>query len=264
MEPLQPLLDSLNADGRPRVWSLVITVFGDSVQHRGGHISTVRLGQLLGRIGIGSGALRTALSRLASDGWVVGRREGRASIYRLTEEGRHKFGPANSRIFAAPNPQPIDLWVFDSSPMAEGLRVAGGYLRPAPAKATEGGFRMVGTPLPGSADAVWASLDARHRQALEHLHADLSVLVDLDLAPLDALAARTLLIHRWRRIVLRWPELPGEFTPKALSELSFRQRVAKAYAQLSEPAESWLDCAEGDLMPMPPAAQGFHARFKSA
>ncbi|NBR89524.1 MAG: phenylacetic acid degradation protein, partial [Rhodobacteraceae bacterium] len=43
MDPLAPLIDALHAEGRLRVWSLVITVFGDSVQHRGGRISTARL-----------------------------------------------------------------------------------------------------------------------------------------------------------------------------------------------------------------------------
>ena len=76
MDPLAPLIETLTADGRLRVWSLVITVFGDSVEPRGGTISTARLGRLLGRIGVGSGALRTALSRLAGDGWVTAQRKG--------------------------------------------------------------------------------------------------------------------------------------------------------------------------------------------
>ena len=51
MDPLSPLVEALHSEGRLRVWSLVITVFGDLVQHRGGQISTARLGQLLGRVG---------------------------------------------------------------------------------------------------------------------------------------------------------------------------------------------------------------------
>ena len=79
-DPLAPLIASLHAQGRLRVWSLVITAFGDLVQHRGGEISLARLGRLLGRIGVEQGALRTALSRLARDGWVLSTRRGRASL----------------------------------------------------------------------------------------------------------------------------------------------------------------------------------------
>ena len=77
MDVLEPLITSLHAEGRLRVWSLVVTVFGDAVQHRGGRIATLRLQHLLERVGVEAGALRTALSRLTSDGWVVRDREGR-------------------------------------------------------------------------------------------------------------------------------------------------------------------------------------------
>ena len=63
MDPLVPLINTLRAEGRLRVWSLVITAFGDLVQHRGGAVSSARLNVLLGRIGVEPGALRTALSR---------------------------------------------------------------------------------------------------------------------------------------------------------------------------------------------------------
>jgi phenylacetic acid degradation operon negative regulatory protein len=263
MDPLQPLIETLNADGRPRVWSLVITVFGDSVQHRGGHISTKRLGLLLGRIGIGSGAVRTALSRLAADGWVEGQREGRSSTYSLTPEGRARFGPANALIFAPPPDDPTEMWVFDARPEAKGLRIAGGVLVPAPSKGSGAGFRMVGTPLPGSAEAVWDALGPRHRHALETLMQDLAVMTTARFEPLEATAARTLLIHRWRRIVLRWPEVPAEFTPARIAPASVRALVARAYAHLSLEAENWLDSAGTEMLAMPAAAKGFAQRFKS-
>lgn len=262
MDPLRPLIETLYADGRPRVWSLVITVFGDSVQHRGGHISTMRLSRLLGRLGIEPGAIRTALSRLAADGWVEGRREGRSSVYRLTETGRKAFGPANATIFAAPTTRPTDIWIFDTSPNAKGLKIAGGHLVPAPARPTGAAFRMAGTPLPGSAEAIWQALEPRHRLALQRLARDLVVLDDGLDDPLDAAAARTLLVHSWRRIVLRWPELPAEFTPDHIGPRNFRAEVAQAYFRLSGPAEIWLGRTEGDMHAMPPAAEGFAKRFR--
>lgn len=263
MDALKPIIDRLHAEGRPRVWSLVITVFGDSVQHRGGDIPTARLQRLLGRIGIEPGAIRTALSRLSADGWVEGRREGRSGIYRLTEEGRRNFGPANATIFAPVRTAPVEAWVFDTSPDASGLRIAGGCLSPAPASGGPEGFRMLGTPLPGSAEAIWRALDARHRAALERLSLDLSVLEEGVDDPLDAIAARTLLVHNWRRIVLRWPELPTELTPDFVWPRNFRAAVSETYGKLSDPAERWLDTSFGDTPAMPPAGAGFANRFMS-
>ena len=77
-DPLSPLIDQLHKDGRLRVWSLVITIFGDAIQPRGGRVSTARLQEILERMRIEPGALRTALSRLAKEGWVIREREGGA------------------------------------------------------------------------------------------------------------------------------------------------------------------------------------------
>lgn len=264
MDALKPIIDRLHAEGRPRVWSLVITVFGDSVQHRGGEIPTARLQKLLGRIGIEPGAIRTALSRLSADGWVEGRREGRSGIYRLTEKGRRNFGPANAAIFAPIRTEPVKAWVFDASPEARGLQIAGGCLSPAPASGGPEGFRMLGTPRQRGAEAIWQALDAKHRMALERLALDLKVLKNGVDDPLDAIAARTLLVHNWRRIVLRWPELPAELTPETVWPGNFRAAVAKAYVNLSGPAELWLDTSFGDTPTMPPAAAGFANRFGGA
>ena len=110
MDPLKPLIDALHSEGRLRVWSLVITVFGDLVQHRGGEVSTARLGVLMNRIGVEPGALRTALSRLSRDGWVTRERAGRTSLYRLSDRGLDRFAPATSMIYAPPRREPVAEW----------------------------------------------------------------------------------------------------------------------------------------------------------
>lgn len=263
MDPLQPLIDTLHADGRPRVWSLVITVFGDSVQHRGGHVPTVRLSRLLGRIGIETGALRTALSRLARDGWVDGTRHGRSSSYTLTQDGQSRFGPATQRIYAAPRSGPVAEWVFLTEPVPGALRLAGGSLCPAPATEAVCGLRLTGRLDPGAGDPVWQALEPGHRTAIERLAGDLRHLEPLCLAPLDAAAARTLLIHRWRRLVLRWPDLPMELTPETLEPRDLHRAVARAYHRLTPAAEAWLDAPDGDTPAMPRATRDPMQRFRS-
>lgn len=261
MDPLAPLIDNLHGEGRLRVWSLVITVFGDSAQTRGGQMSTTRLGRLLGRVGVEQGAIRTALSRLARDGWVAGLRNGRTSDYRLTPDGLAQFIRATERIYAAPQAGPFTGWTLsldEGGP--EGFALGALRLRPAGAPLPDAAFRIEGH-LTALTPALRASLIApAHRAALDRLDADLAALADVAvLPPLDACAARTLLIHRWRRIALRYPDLPAELLPDGATPP--RAAVARAYARLTPGAEAWLDSAAPDMPAMPSADARLRQRF---
>src|SRR5690606_5393321 len=66
--------------------------------------------------------------------------------------------------------------------------------------------------------------------------------------PLSAMAARALLIHDWRRIVLRDPGLPLALLPDGWPGEEARDRVARIYGRLREPSESWL--REAGLPPL--------------
>lgn len=255
MDPLAPLIDALHSEGRLRVWSLVITVFGDSVQHRGGRISTARLGRLLGRVGVEQGALRTALSRLARDGWVTSERIGRASVYRLSKSGLARFTEATGRIYAAPRATPVKEWVLALGPDQPGLPLSGGWmLRPADQDASHApapSCAVTGALSELSDNMRETLLGDGQRAALEALSRDLDTIEKLSPDPLDAAAARTLLIHRWRRIVLRYPEPPDEVLPHDLRiPAPPRARVACAYRALSPAAERWFDLREGDVLDM--------------
>ena len=228
MDPLAPVIAALHAEGRPRVWSLVITVFGDSVQPRGGSIATVRLQRLLERVGVTSGTLRTALSRLRRDGWV----EAEWTLCQGCEEA--------------------------GFPVAPGLRLLPG---PPP----EGAALAVTGRLSALAPAARETLLPPEQQAaIAALLADIAALDGQSLGPLDAAAARTLLVHRWRRLVLRWPEPPAELLPEALrprSAASLRAAVAGLYHALTPAAEAWFDGGAEDMPPMPPAAPALRMRF---
>lgn len=261
MDPLAPLIDSLHSEGRLRVWSLVITAFGDLVQHRGGQISSARLGRVLGRVGVEPGAMRTALSRLGRDGWVESRRQGRTSLYRLSRQGIARFAPATSRIYAPPRDGPVAAWsvvvTFD----------AAGHERVTlvPAEDAPDGADLRVTGRLDHVSPAWraALLDTGHRAALAGLAADLDALPPSPVAPLEAAAMRLLLIHRWRRLVLRFPEIAPELMPEDAPLRDPRAAVARAYARLTPGAEAWLDSDADGLTPMPPAGPGFARRFQS-
>jgi phenylacetic acid degradation operon negative regulatory protein len=263
MDPLDPVITALHAESRLRVWSLVITVFGDCVQHRGGAMSTARLSRLLGRIGVEPGALRTALSRLGRDGWVESDRKGRISHYRLSPSGLARFTEATSRIYAAPRQSPVTAWALSSEGTPQTALALGGlWLAPAdPALTAKPGFRLVGQ-ITDLAPAMREGLiSADHAGALRRLMDDLAHLEDLRGDPLTHAAARILLIHRWRRIVLRYPDLPPDLLPRDLRDHDPRARVARAYARLTPGTEAWLDSDEGDMAAMPAPDPSLARRF---
>lgn len=261
MDPLAPLIAALHSEGRLRVWSLVITVFGDLVQHRGGVISTTRLRLLLGRIGVEQGTLRTALSRLSSDGWVTGERSGRTSLYRLTPQGVARFAPATARIYAPPRRDPVLRWAA----VVTLTDIGASQVRVCPADEVEdaGDCHIVGDLAAVSARFRAHALSAEHRAALAALAADLAELRQPLSDPLDAAAARVLLIHRWRRIILRYPDIAVDLMPEDSPLKDPRAEVAKVYAALSPATEAWLDESTEGEGPMSLCAEETPVRFET-
>ena len=259
MDPLAPLITALHTEGRLRVWSLVITAFGDLVQHRGGRISTARLGLLLGRVGVEPGTLRTALSRLGRDGWVESERKGRTSFYRLSAQGLDRFAPATTRIYGSPRTSPVNRWAITLSLTANGAPDI--CITPADESPDIADCRVTGD-LNNVSDAYRATLlDPAHRAALAALANDLAALEPELTDPLDAAAARLLLIHRWRRIVLRFPDLAPELLPRNVALPNARLSVAQAYLRLIPATEEWLGSPIAGQSAMPAADQQFAHRF---
>jgi phenylacetic acid degradation operon negative regulatory protein len=106
-------------------------------------------------------------------------------------------------------------------------------------------------------------LDPAHRAALQALARELDAIrAARFVAPIDAAAARMLLIHRWRRIVLRFDDPPFELLPQDAPLANPRRAVADAYLGVAQLAEAWMDGpweAEGA---MPEAAPAFRQRFQ--
>jgi len=260
---LSAAVAALHAEGRPRVWSLVVTVFGDAADPRGGRMTAARLQALFAELGIENGALRTALSRLAADGWLVRERDGRAATYLLSARGLAETRPAARRIYAAPAPDPAD-WTLGLGPVPDGAVPLGPEGWIAPGKVAAGQVAVTGT---------LAQLDAAGRAracpdavagALARVRAEALALAAAapDLPPAAAMAARTLLIHRWRRAVLRGQDRPGALLPPGLAAPAPRAAVAAAYAALLPASEAWLDEAGAGQAALPPAGPALAMRFR--
>ncbi len=278
---LDRLIERLHERGRVRVWSLVVTVFGDAIVPRGGQVSLQVLQSLMERLAIEPGALRTALSRLASDGWVLRQKDGRNSFYRLAPEGRHAFDEATQRIYAVSPPKWDGRWTVAIRPgggddAADELASAGFahqgsgvWLRAeteasVPLKPPPESMLVIegnSAELPPNVSALWDTRDtakafAEFRSAFDPLARALQSGGALE--PMDALAARTLLIHDWRRIILRAPKLPAELQPSDWPGGEARNLAKRIYARLAPASEAWLD--ENGLPPVVDMA-GFAGRF---
>src|ERR1700760_1249662 len=141
-QPLARIVEQLKREPS-RTGSIAITVFGDAIVPRGGSVWLGTLLEFFKTLDIDSGVVRTAMSRLAADGWLERHKVGRNSYYRLVKKGRQTFDAATRHIY---DPPPsgwagrFELWLISGSEDRDASRDA---LKNA-------GF---GTPLPG----VWVA-----------------------------------------------------------------------------------------------------------
>ncbi|MEM7545867.1 MAG: PaaX family transcriptional regulator C-terminal domain-containing protein [Pseudomonadota bacterium] len=271
MTTLADQIRRLHGEGRLRVWSLAVTIFGDAIAPRGGAIAMSDLSTLLELLGAESGAIRTAMSRLAGDGWVTRTKVGRRSYYALSESGLRSIRAASPRIYAA-EPQEWDrVWTVALGPGAERLetdgfrRVASGtWLRPGPPPPNESNNLFLVTGTGASPDWLRATLSppdlaARYASLAANWQDFEPTCIT---APAEAMAARTLLIHDWRRVLLRDAPLPRALRPANWPGVAARDMVARHYAALAPISERWLDrCEAAAGHPLPAPTAPFHDRF---
>ncbi|SFV06289.1 transcriptional regulator, PaaX family [Methylobacterium sp. 174MFSha1.1] len=278
---LPPLIDHFHARTPIRAGSLVVTVFGDAVVPRGGVLSLESLLAITRAFRIGDGVVRTALSRLVADGWFERWKLGRNSFYRLTGTGAAAFARATARIYGAPAPVwsgTFDLLLLDGPNDLRAELTGAGYGSLAPdlmigsrqaAEAGEGALRLAARPedaatarrLAARAWPVAEVADRYARFAATFAAAGKAVAAHPPVG-LDALVLRILLIHEYRRAVLKDPLLPADLLPEDWPGAAARDLCATIYRAVAPAAEAWLDAnATTDSGPLPPAGAEVAARF---
>ncbi|MGB0506589.1 MAG: PaaX family transcriptional regulator C-terminal domain-containing protein [Pikeienuella sp.] len=254
---LKPLTALLHSESRLRVWSVVISIFGDAVQPRGGRIAMRDLQDISGRMGIEGNALRTAMSRLAKEDWVVREKQGRNSFYSLSQAGQKTFIPATERIYQLPSGQAHSTsertWTVaipspgqkpaEGGVMLKGATLFQGLSDKTKSVLTSNEYLLVSGQFQSVPDwvkkiAAPAELSTRYAQLAETITRCMQA-DNADIHPLDALAARCLIIHHWRRIVLRHTVLPPEVKPINWPGDNCAILVAKSYQHLIAPSEAW-------------------------
>jgi phenylacetic acid degradation operon negative regulatory protein len=274
--------------------TVLVTVFGDGIEPHGGEVWAGSLLRLVEPLGMNERLVRTSLNRLVGEGVLVTRRHGKRSFYSVTPLARREFLQAERRIYH-PRGDPWDgQWtvVVNTNDVAPPARAAVrqhlGRLGFAPlgpsvhispfdqvealrqvlsdlglvnqlavfrgqAPGTVGLedgdlARFVSSELKGL-EPAWRKFLKRFTPLAEAAAAD-------DLEAESAFLAQTLLIHSYRRIVLREPELPAGLWPPDWAGDAAYDVAARCYHALAGPAETHLlaVCAGGGapLLPLDP------------
>jgi phenylacetic acid degradation operon negative regulatory protein len=243
-----------------RAASFIVTIYGDVVEPRRGAIWIGNLIETCAEVGISETLVRTAVSRLVAAGQLTGERDGRRSYYSLTEAAQTDFAAA-ARLLFGPADQPLWRFVYLAGPAFE-----------ADARALEqvghtrlGSRLSIGArPIPQLSEgavAFTAEVDGTNSglKQLAAEHWDLSTYAKsyreflqrfgmfseavgggAKLSAIEHLAARLLLVHQYRMIVLHDPQLPAAALPDDWPHAEVRQLFAELYVRLSKKADEFI------------------------
>ena len=201
-----------------KTWSLIVTLFGDL---DGKELSGTQIRMLLGHIGTRPEAIRVALHRLKSDGWIDSAKNGREAVYWFSDLARRETDAVAADVYGR-NPKHPDGWEVQFIRGSESPKNAIALGRDL-VLVPKGGHpvlkdTLVLEPTNGRVpDWLSAQLVPEPIQAIAQT---LSSIVQQHPARphgLDKMAIRLLALHHWRRIALRsgswahvwfWPNGP--------------------------------------------------------
>jgi phenylacetic acid degradation operon negative regulatory protein len=292
------ILDQL----RPKAKWLIITVYGDAILHHGGSAWLGSVINLVEPLGLNERIVRTSVFRLSKEEWLASSQIGRRSYYRLTDLGRRRFEAANSRIYSHVSQPWDGRWTMVITNAAEldserrdmlrrnlgwigfGQLASGVMLHPDPDKAL---MRQVLNDMDASEQAVVMSggVEADFSTSalsgmiqscwdLDRLAEDYTEFLEMfrplwqtmssngELDPQLCFVVRTLLMHGYRRALLRDPMLPDELLPANWPGTAARALCRNLYRLVQSAAEThvmgMLETAEG---PVPEAHPAYFTRF---
>ncbi|KIN62748.1 PaaX domain protein [Sulfitobacter noctilucicola] len=213
------LTEDLRGLGGRRVWSLMISLFGDLVQDEGQTISGPTLSAIMAALHVKPEAARVALHRLRNDGWIDSDKLGRISRHSLTAKGRAESAAASPRIYATP--QLSDgAWQVIVTQGPDDTMDGLGFVQIIP-RVYVGGVDLVAPTdaltLPASTVPDWLrqqlaprTQHAGYRSLRDTLCRIGDTLPDVaQLTPVQISVLRCLIVHNWRRLVLKHPQLPS-------------------------------------------------------
>lgn len=250
------LLPKLLTSYPPKAGPLIVTIYGDIVEPRGGTLWMGDLITLCGQFGVNESLVRTAVSRLVARGQLEGERNGRRSYYRLTDAAGIEFQSASEQIFGPPDTDCGLLFIVQPDradhqglvdqgfgAVSETLFV--GADRPSRV-ATGACFKAC--PDQRSTKEVAEMLNkvfgleqlaGRYGSFFEKFQA----MDCVGLSGLEAVTIRLAMVHEFRAIRLKDPRLPPSVLPDDWDGLAARRLFANRYLELSETADPFIEAS---------------------
>ena len=293
----QTLLRRFRAQRPLRGGSLLVTIFGDAIAPRGGLVTLGSLIRLAQPFGLTERLVRTSVARLARDGWLAARRDGRRSEYRLTSNGQQRFAEATRRIYGEIPRSWDGQWTLAILPPTTGRRrqhirdelrwlgfgqvSAAVFAHPncslEQAREWLGSLRGAanGLLLKSSSEGIevdrrlvasgWdlGELARRYRRFVDTFApVESAVAARAAVAAEPAFVIRTLLIHEYRKIHLQDPLLPPALLPADWIGAAGYELCKGLYARVFAAAEGFLSNTASTISdPLPAANAAAYARF---
>ncbi len=253
--------------------SALFDLYGDYLRPRGGRAPVAALVRLLAPLGIAAPAVRTAISRMVRQGWLLPVRLADGPGYHLTVKAVHRLDEAAARIYRTSKPGwdgRFDLVVLapperraDRSRIGATLSYLGyGYLdaatwvspRPADEVETvlkESGVafeRFTATHTAGTSGAAALVRRAWDLRALGDAYDRFVALQTAAMTTITdrqndqaAYAARFRLVHAWRTFLFRDPQLPPALLPESWSGTAAAELFDLHEARLRPAADRFVD-----------------------
>ena len=276
---IQPLVKRFAAMKPLRTGSLLVSIFGDTVNPRGGVVWLGNLIQVLEPLGVSHRLVRTAAYRLVQDDILDNEQDGRRSYYTLTANGRRRFDEATERIYSQPSDQWNGHWRlvvlngFDAATktlvkkdlawLGFGQLSSDVLAHPNPNRGRlirhlenldvlpECVMFDAQLPIEQTETGVAALVEqAWHLTKLEEAYADYiaqflpllnAVKRRSRLDEADAFYIRTFMIHEYRKVLLRDPELPQELLPTSWKGHQAYQLTRDLYRLVTAASERFVD-----------------------
>jgi phenylacetic acid degradation operon negative regulatory protein len=268
---------------KPR--SLVLDMFGEYLRYLGPDVRLTQVTNLLSEFDVTPATVRVTMARLKNEGWFTSRREGRETVYTLTQTMLDLLDEGRQRIFAPPARPWSGEWTMVIYQMSEAERVERNQLRKilawhgfgplttstwlAPGDRVSEVRAFVDEALRDQIDVLRCSSEgvshdrdmARRCWDLEALATDYQKFVAAhqglavdasSLTGTDALLARTELISTFRHFPFRDPRLPLEIRPAPWPGDEAHASFRRTYDDLGPAARAHV----GELVGQPvPAAE---------
>jgi phenylacetic acid degradation operon negative regulatory protein len=251
--------------------SALFDLYGDHLRSRGSRAPVASLVRLLAPLGITAPAVRTAVSRMAGQGWLEAVRLPDGAGYVLTPRAVRWLDEAAERIYRHGAPAWDGRWHLivvgrvRERARRDRLRAALGYLGYAPVDETTWVSPRPSAELEAlleaervRAERFSASYDGDARgllarawdlDGLAHAYrrwlavaAGLVAGVDPDTPDDLVFAARSRLVHEWRKFLFRDPGLPAELLPRQWPGHQAAELFEAESARLLPAAARFVDC----------------------